>query len=95
MYLGNLLFDTWNINDKKLFAILLAASKKSITRKWLKVEPTTIDEWIEIVYEIYVMERISFSLKFEKEKFYKIWTKWTEYVKPIRSDFIRLLLCFV
>ena len=84
--LSNLSFETWNIQDKKLLAILLAASKKSVTRKWLKVEPPTIDEWIEIVNEIYVMEKISFSLKLEKEKF-KIWTKWTEYLKPIRSDF--------
>lgn len=32
------------------------------------MEPPTIDEWIEIGYEIYVMEVISFSLKVEKEK---------------------------
>lgn len=54
MYLGELLFETWNIkktNKKKLLAILLAASKKSVTRKWLKVEPPTTDEWID-VYEI-------------------------------------------
>jgi len=73
----------------------MAASKKSATRKWLKVDPPTIEEWIEIVYDNYVMEKISFSLKVEKEKFYKIWTKWTEYVKPIRSDFNWLYLCFV
>ena len=88
MYLGDLTFETWCIKDKKLLAMLLAASKKSITRKWLKVEAPTIDEWIDIVQEIYVMEKISFSLRVEKEKFYKIWTKWTEYVKPTRSDFI-------
>ena len=86
--LGNILFE-------KLLAILLAASKKCFTRKWLKVDPPTIDEWIEIVYEIYVMEKISFSLKVEKDIFYKTWTKWTEYVKPVRSDFIWLYLCFV
>lgn len=88
MYLGDLMFETWSIKDKKLLAILLAASKKSITRKWLKVEPPTIDEWIDIVHDIYVMEKISFSLRAEKEKFYRIWTKWTEYVKPTRSDFV-------
>lgn len=85
--MGNVGFETWNVDDKKLLAILLTASKKSVTRKWLKVIPPTIDEWIEIIYEIYVMERISFSLKVEKEHFYKIWSKWTEYVKPTRSEF--------
>ena len=54
-------------------AILLVASKKSVSRKWLKIEPPTIDEWIEVVYEIYVMEKISFSLKVENETFYNIW----------------------
>ena len=60
MYFGDLLFETWNIKDKKLLAILLAASKKSITRKWLKVDPPTIDDWIDIVYGIYVKEKITF-----------------------------------
>ena len=66
--------ETWNIKDKKkLMAILLVASKKSVSRKWLKIEPPTIDEWIEVVYEIYAMEKISFSLKVENETFYNIW----------------------
>lgn len=51
----------------------------------------TIEEWIEIVYGIYDMEKISFSIKVEKEQFYKIWTKWTEYVKPISFDYICVL----
>lgn len=54
IYLGDILFENWNINDKKLLGILLAASKKNITRKWLKVEPPTIEEWIDIVHEIYI-----------------------------------------
>ena len=79
--------ETWNIKDKKLLAILLAASKKSVMRKWLKVEPPTIDEWIEMSIRFMLWRRYLF-LKVEEEKFYKILTKWTEYVKLIRSDFI-------
>lgn len=45
-------------------------------------------EWIDIVHEIYIMEKLSFSLRVQNEKVYRIWTKWTEYVKPVRSDFI-------
>ncbi|KAF7670391.1 hypothetical protein LDENG_00287270 [Lucifuga dentata] len=56
-------------------------------RKWLKSESPTIDEWIEIIYEIYIMKELSFSLKVQKEIFFQIWIKWTEYIKPIRSDF--------
>lgn len=39
-----------------------------ISRKWLKVEAATIDDWMDIVDGIYVMEKISHSLKVEKEK---------------------------
>lgn len=44
MYLGDIAFDNWNINDKKLlYMILLVASKKkTITRKWLRVDPPTM-----------------------------------------------------
>lgn len=72
--------------------ILLVASRKAITRKWLKPEPPTVDEWIDIIHDIYIMEKLSFSLRIQKEKFLWIWTRWTEYVKPILSDFLFELL---
>ena len=53
-------------------AKLLVASKKTVSRKLLKIEPPTIDELIEVVYEIYAMEKKSFSLKVENETFYNI-----------------------
>lgn len=46
-----------------------------------------MNDWFDFVYDIYVMEKISYSLKVEKEKFYRIRSKCTEYVKPIRPDF--------
>lgn len=82
----------FDINDQKLLTKLLASTKKATMRKWLKIEPPTIDEWIEIVHEIYVMEKISFYLKVGKEKAYRIWTKWIECVKPVMSDFHWLCL---
>ena len=54
---------------------------------WLKSDPPTTEEWIEIIHENYIMEQLSFSLRIQKEKFYLIWTKWTEYIKPVGSDF--------
>lgn len=85
--MGDIQFDGWRNNDKKLVLILLAGSKKVITRNWLKPHLPTIDGWIDIIYEIYIMERLSYSLQVQKDRFYKIWSKWTEYVKPIRPDF--------
>ena len=87
IYMGDIQFDGWRNNDKKLVQILLAGSKKLITRNWLKPHLPTIDEWIDMIYEIYVTERLSYSLKVQKDRFYIIWSKWTEYIKPIRMDF--------
>ena len=85
--MGDIQFDGWRNNDIKLVQILLAGSKKLITRNWLKPHLPTIDEWIDMIYEIYVTERLSYSLKVQKDRFYIIWSKWTEYIKPIRMDF--------
>ena len=87
LYLGNIPFEMWNSDDRKLMLILLVASKKAITRKWLKPKPPKVDEWIDIIHDIYIMEKLCFSLRIQKEKFLRIWPRWTEYVKPIRSDF--------
>ena len=88
LYLGGILMENLSRKNKKLLSVLLAASKKGVTRKWLSVESPTIDEWIDIVHEIYVMEKLSFSRRVQKEKFYQMWTKWTEYVKHVRPDFV-------
>uniref|UniRef100_A0A146S7T5 Reverse transcriptase n=1 Tax=Fundulus heteroclitus TaxID=8078 RepID=A0A146S7T5_FUNHE len=88
LYLGDVPVTNWNNNDKKLLGMLLIASKKAITRKWMRVESPTIEDWTNIIHGIYVMEKLSFSLRMQKDIFYKIWTKWTEYIKPLRSDFV-------
>lgn len=88
MYLGDVPGSKWSNGDKRLLNMLLVASKKAITRKWWKVEPPTTEDWINIVHDIYVMEKLSFSLRMQKDRFYEIWTKWTEYMKPLRMDFL-------
>lgn len=50
--MGDFFSDGWNKSDKKLIQNLLAAGKKAVTRKWLKPDPPTIDEWIEIIFQI-------------------------------------------
>jgi len=49
-------------DNKYLMGVLLAASKKAITRKWLKQERPTLDDWIDVTIEIYMMEKITFFL---------------------------------
>ena len=69
-------------------SILLAACKKAITRKWLKQQAPLIDDWIDIVYEIYKMERLTYYLKLRQEDFTSIWFEWNIYIAPRRADFI-------
>ncbi len=49
-----------------------------------------IQEWIDVVNDIYVMERISFWLHLQKDAFVKLWTKWVRYVRPLRTDFVEV-----
>ena len=67
-------------------SILLAACKKSITRKWLKQQAPLIDDWIDIVYEIYKMERLTYYLKLRQEDLTSIWFEWTIYINVFNSS---------
>ena len=64
------------VRDKYLVKILLISSKKAITRKWGKVEPPCKEEWIGIVEEIYVMERLTHRLRLQQAQLEEKWEKW-------------------
>merc|ERR1712082_101066 len=53
--------------DEYLMRVLLVASKKAITKKWLTNVIPTINEWIDLIYGIYIMERITFSFRGQSE----------------------------
>ncbi|XP_062396829.1 LINE-1 retrotransposable element ORF2 protein isoform X1 [Sardina pilchardus] len=73
---------------KYLMRVLLVAAKKALTRKWLQKAPPTVDDWIDVVYDIYNMERITFTLRNQYDKFYENWLIWVYYVSAIRPDFV-------
>ena len=56
--------------DEYLFDILITAGKKALTRRWLLPDPPTIQEWISIVNDIYLMERITSFLRLQKNHIY-------------------------
>ncbi len=58
LYLGALPLENVTSKDKYLFQILTAACRTTITRKWLKLERPMVDEWTDIVYDIFKIERI-------------------------------------
>lgn len=77
--------------DKYSFDILMISAKKAITRHWLLPDPPTIQEWMNIVNSIYVMEKITFSLHIQKNKFIKLWAKWVGYVSSLQTGFVGIL----
>lgn len=88
LYLVNIPYERWNNKDTRLLLFLLAASKKVITRKWLKPEPPTVKEWTDIIHNIYVMERHYFALKTKMDDVFSIWSKWIDYIEPICGIFL-------
>ena len=90
LYIGNISFDSWDYRDKILLLILQVASKKAISRRWLKQDSPTIGEWLEVVRVIYKMEKLTYSLRIQTDTFSRIWSKWTGYIEHIglRSDFV-------
>lgn len=87
MFLGSMDLEDWNHNDKRLLLMLLTASKKAITRRWLKPDPPQLNDWLDVIHDIYVMEKMTYSLRIQIEKFSGIWIKWTGYISHIREDF--------
>lgn len=62
LFLGNLDLQVRRA-DEYLFGILITAGKKALTRHWLLPDRPTIQEWIGIVNDIYLMEKITFAFR--------------------------------
>ena len=60
--LGKTDFHAGHFNEY-LFHILLLACKKNITKHWLLIDPLKLEDWACIVNDIYIMEKITFSLR--------------------------------
>ena len=74
--------------DQYLIRILLVTSKKAITKKWLTNVIPTINEWIDLIYSVFIMERITFNFRGKSENFTDSWFKWIAYVGTRRPDFV-------
>lgn len=77
------------MNDPSIHAVL--AHKIPKQKAHIGGGPTKIQEWTDIVKDIYVKEKITFSLCLQKNVFIKFWTKGVEYVKPLLTDFVEVL----
>jgi hypothetical protein len=79
LFLGNLTHENTRGEDRYLIKVLLAASKKAITRLWYKADPPSCEQWLCIVEEIFVMERFTHKLRLQEDLFLEKWEKWTMY----------------
>ena len=77
LYLCNLPYEELEYNDKKLLLILLIASKKAITKKWLQQHPPLVKDWFGVIKDIHNMEKLTYLIRDQEEKFERILTKWT------------------
>lgn len=59
-----------------MLRVLLVACKKASTKKWFKKEISNINDWINLVYNIFSMERITFKLRTQFDIFNENWAKW-------------------
>jgi hypothetical protein len=75
--------DNLHNREKYLLKVLLAASKKAFTRKWLQKDTPTVTQWIDIVEEIHHMEPKTFALRTQQERGQEYWEKWVSYLEKI------------
>ena len=88
MYFGTMAFHTQSIAEKYLMKILLIGAKKAITRKWIQPNAPTLEDWQGTVKEIYIMDRLTFALKLQSEKFKRWWSKWIRYIRSWRPELL-------
>lgn len=79
IYLGNTA-SCLLVQDRYLLKILLAARKKAVTQKWLQAVSPAETDWIDIVNTIQNMERMTFLLNLQLDKFQQYWEKWIVFV---------------
>lgn len=49
--------------------ILLKSSKKALTRKWMSTNAPTVENWINVIHNIFMMEKFTFSSRLGEEKY--------------------------
>ena len=76
LYLGLIREGTIQKKDFYLFKLLILSCKKAMTRNWLKSDPPSPGQWLDIVEEIYLMERLTYYLRMKAGTLDQQWHKW-------------------
>ncbi len=86
LYLGLRPDTVKGFESKYMYNILLLASKKAITRRWLTKDPPSVKDWIRVVQDIFEMEKLTFILRLEQDRFESLWNIWINYIATYRLD---------
>lgn len=89
LFLRNISYELCDNSDKKLMLMLLVPKKKKPLREMAKKpESVTVDEWIDVVHDIYMSWKNCLRL-FGSRKMNSTVKRstWTESVKPAQSGF--------
>lgn len=89
LYLGMENQEITRSGDKYIFRIMLVAAKKAITKKGLKADAPNREDWVEVMFNIYRMEKLTFSTRLKTETFKNYWENWVNFVSPLRADFVQ------
>lgn len=80
IYLGSFPWE-WRKDGAYLMSVLLVASKKLLTRRWLSQDIPSLSEWWDLVMDIYRMEEITAFVNQTQDKFKACWEKWIAYIQ--------------
>lgn len=69
-----------------MYNILLLAGKKAITRNWLVKDSPTVGDWIKVVQDIFIMEKLTFILRLQQDEFENYWKIWINFITNFRQD---------
>lgn len=78
----------WRKRDKYLLSVLLVASKKCLTKKWLSQDIPSLSTWWDITLDIYKMEEITAFVNQKQHWFLTCWEKWITYIKTKKPSLI-------
>ena len=79
MFLGNIT-ESVRKEDLYLAKILLSAARKAITRLWLKSSIPDQQQWKSIIQSIFIMEKLTYSIRLRDSSFKEKWRKWVNFL---------------